>query len=662
MKNKDSNLIITGLAGTGKSWKIDKIVSNKVENNEIQTNEICSLTFDKALSAKYKNDFAWSNKSNSFTIHGFCYHVLSELLMLPEGFRNNSNGDIEEGPTGRDFNKLISLFLKLSNHKIKRTKFYHHYISKIKIITCDEAQDFREDYIEVVKKIKALSNEAQLIVAGDRHQQIYIFQNRNNSSKLSDVLNDSKLIFGDEPYKKIVLTVNHRTENTYNINFMNGFLKKNSDISKEELYTNLPEFFNNKEIKQSRKMPLIKLFTNREEEEDFVKAKISGIDNKKNKIVIIARNNKTLKMYSDLNNRNNITVSTVHKVKGNEFDYVFYVGFEYNVKTDNEIKTICYTAISRAKKKLFITSSFPNKNIFEVFEKGSFIYRNVQKYICKPFPVRKKIKKNRNFTEKKLRENYLDSLVLKIKADRCPFLTHINKEGTKQKKWSSSQRVVNKDGFEYSIDFHHSQRIYFFNFLDLNLLKRNNFSDTEIIEYCANEIIEFFDRRVNLDGIEVHRLDLYYLLKLEDKDNYKRIYEEVLFDKVLDSKHRSILNQNRDSFNNKDDFKIKRFSIKRDTIYNNHHKKKQESLTTVIYNPRYKENGNKIHIDNLIKFEMKGKGNFLKRKIGFNDYEPTVLNLINISENEGLDSILENWIKYYYGDLDEIYPFLIENQ
>jgi superfamily I DNA/RNA helicase len=458
--NRDPHILLLGLAGTGKSFEINKIINNKEANNEIQTNEICSLTFDKALSAKYKNDFAWSNKSNSFTIHGFCYHVLSELLMLPEGFRNNSNGDIEEEPTGRDYNKLISLFLGLSNHKIKRTKIYQNYISKIKIIICDEAQDFREDYIEIVKKIKVLSNEAQLIIAGDHHQQIYLFQNRNNSTKLSNVLNNPKLIFDNEEFDRIILNKNHRSDNHYLDYFMNCYLKKNYETPIEELYTNLPEFFNNKEIKQSRKMPLIKLFTNREEEEDFVKAKISGIDNNKNTIAVIARNNKTLKRYSDLSNRKNITASTVHKVKGDGFDYIFYIGFEYNIKSDSGIKTICYTGISRPKKKLFITSSFPNKNIFEVFEKGSFVYRNVQKNISKSFPIRKKIKQNKEVTLNKITGTYLDSLVLKVKAEKSPFLTYIKKEGTEQKKWSSTQRFKNEDGLEYSLNPYESKNRY----------------------------------------------------------------------------------------------------------------------------------------------------------------------------------------------------------
>ena len=665
MKNKDSNLIITGLAGTGKSFEINKIISNKEKNNEIQTNEICAFTFDKALAKKYRDEYLWSNKNNTYTIHAFCYHVLFELQSLPDKSGNNFD-DIKEEPTGRYYNKLISTFLKLSNHKIKRTKVYRDYISKLKIITCDEVQDFRSDYIKVVRKIKTLSNEAQLIIAGDHHQQIYIFQNRNNSSKLSDVINNPKLIFDNEEFDRIILNKNHRSDNHYLDYFMNGYLKKNYETPIEELYT-LPDSFHNSEVKQSRKMPLIKLFTNREEEHEFVKAEISKINRDKNSITIIARNKKALITYEDLNTRKNITISTIHKVKGNEFDYVFYVGFEFNPESDLEIKTICYTAISRAKKKLFITSSFPNKYIYDVFEKGSFEYRNVQRKLVKPFPFRKKIKQNKEVTLNKLKGTCLDSLILKVKAKKAPFLPYIKKEGTEQKKRSSTLRIKNEDGLEYSIELHHSHQIYYFKFLDLDILKRNNFSDIQKVEYCTNVVIDFFDRRIKLEDIILYRLDLFHLYQLEDEESYNKMSEK-LFNKCLNSKHKSILNQevlrqDRKSYKTTDDFNIKRFSKGKESIYVNHHKNEYENLTTAIYNPKYKENENRIPFDNLIKFEMRGKGKFLSRGIGFNGKEPNAWNLHNLcKEEEGLESLLNSWIEYFYGGLNEFDSSLIENQ
>ena len=66
---------------------------------------------------------------------------------------------------------------------------------------------------------------------------------------------------------------------------------------------------------------------------------------------------------------NRVSLMTVHSVKGLEFDYVFIVGMEegifphYNAINDGsssaieEERRLCYVAITRAKKKLYILSA-----------------------------------------------------------------------------------------------------------------------------------------------------------------------------------------------------------------------------------------------------------------------------------------------------------------
>ena len=64
-------------------------------------------------------------------------------------------------------------------------------------------------------------------------------------------------------------------------------------------------------------------------------------------------------------NKLGVTVSTIHSVKGMEFDYVFIIGMEENIfpnatrlASENELeeeRRIAYVAITRARKKLFMT-------------------------------------------------------------------------------------------------------------------------------------------------------------------------------------------------------------------------------------------------------------------------------------------------------------------
>ena len=58
---------------------------------------------------------------------------------------------------------------------------------------------------------------------------------------------------------------------------------------------------------------------------------------------------------------------TIHAVKGLEFDYVFVVGMEENIFPHlncieengiEEERRLCYVAITRAKKKLYVTNAY----------------------------------------------------------------------------------------------------------------------------------------------------------------------------------------------------------------------------------------------------------------------------------------------------------------
>ena len=65
-------------------------------------------------------------------------------------------------------------------------------------------------------------------------------------------------------------------------------------------------------------------------------------------------------------NKDVVTMMTVHAAKGLEFDYIFLIGMEENlfphsrsIESNNELeeeRRLCYVAVTRAKKKLYITS------------------------------------------------------------------------------------------------------------------------------------------------------------------------------------------------------------------------------------------------------------------------------------------------------------------
>ena len=59
---------------------------------------------------------------------------------------------------------------------------------------------------------------------------------------------------------------------------------------------------------------------------------------------------------------NEILVSTIHKSKGREFDYVYLIQNQHQIRDDAE-RRVFYVGITRAKKNLFICSNNESLNI-----------------------------------------------------------------------------------------------------------------------------------------------------------------------------------------------------------------------------------------------------------------------------------------------------------
>ncbi|MBI9010484.1 MAG: UvrD-helicase domain-containing protein [Tenericutes bacterium] len=500
LKPRGPHIVIQGLAGTGKSFKIDEIITDKLNKIEIQQRNVLALTFDKKLTKKYHDEYSWSNKENTFNVHSFTFSVLKSLNLLPANF--SIKYDDNENLSSADFDVLISKFLKLPNDIIISSEMYS-YVKKIKIITIDEIQDFRDDYIEVVKKIIELGEDPLVIIAGDENQKIYAFQDKHSKNKLSEVLKEPNLLFGEEEYENIILNINRRAVNPTFSPFLNGFLKNTGNIDDNLLY----KLEENAITGKFTGKPLIKYLKNMDDEYDFLEKELSKIDFNKYTVSILGRSKRNIERYKKLAEIfPKVQISTVHKVKGNGFDYIFYVEFLYNPEEDEGIKTILYTALSRAKRKLFITSSFPKppvENLNRIFTEGTYDIVVTQPKICRKFPIRKKIEKNTNFGIKKLKGNFLDSFVIKIKLQDCPFTPFVKQGRTVKNKYTSSMRRKTIDGLEFSISFHHGSQQYFFKFKNLNLLKKNKFSDREKIYYCVNEIIQFFDYRIDIENLEI---------------------------------------------------------------------------------------------------------------------------------------------------------------
>lgn len=60
-----------------------------------------------------------------------------------------------------------------------------------------------------------------------------------------------------------------------------------------------------------------------------------------------------------------VSLSTIHAIKGLEYEHVFLIGFsKNNFPYDDENKRLLYVAFTRAKKNLYLSTSAPASPFF----------------------------------------------------------------------------------------------------------------------------------------------------------------------------------------------------------------------------------------------------------------------------------------------------------
>lgn len=609
MKN-ESHLVITGLAGTGKSYQITKRVNRLIEEGALLENELLLLSFNKELKTKAINRESCYNKFNTHTIHSLAFRLLKRNDKLPEVFiqkevsieniETNTTTDLQQ----KDYNDLISQGLKLKDEEISGV------FPDIKLIICDEYQDFREDYISFVKRLMGIY-KSKIIIAGDPFQNINLFQNKKNDLKIKENFKNIKKDLGISDYTEIILNENHRS-NPAIFKFINGMLLKCFDIENGYLYD-----IKKKPHQNRYEKPIIRFFSTQQDEKGFIERMIKMYGKNKN-ITILTRYKREQLIFEGIKqtlfDRKSLTVSSIHKYKGNQADIIFLSGFNCEQEMSEDEKYILYTAISRAKRKLIITSAYPAFDLDRIFDKETYTFTNSQRKLTKSNKQLKKIRTGGNFTLKKLGESNIDSLVLKVKAKDCPFPRYVKRGNVKQEK-TSNKMIQSFNGVDVTIKMNHRHKIYYFEFLDLNLLKKSGYSDKGIISFCLNFIIVFFDYRIDTKKIQVHRLDLCRFIKF--KDNRELDYFFDFFNCYIKDSHSKDIKDNEYRVNGIDykENEDKEFDWKKyKTLYINHNKNKSYGATTKVYFPFKKENKNVINIPGLLKLEFTLKGDYFKSK------------------------------------------------
>jgi superfamily I DNA/RNA helicase len=304
-------------------------------------------------------------------------------------------------------------------HAIEFFEKNRELISEFSHILVDEYQDVNDLQIKLIE----LLNPENLFVVGDPRQSIYGWR----GSKIEHILEFQKKY---QDCSVLQLTKNYRS-NKKIVQVINSVIKP----------MNLPDLNSNKESDENS--VVIVNHGNQEDEMRFIVHSILSLKCKRNHIFVLARTNSQLDLIepllkkseidyvkrttdyskkSDLVKENQITLSTVHAIKGLEASVVYIMGantkyfpciasdhpvmeiVKFNEsydKFDEELR-VFYVAMSRAKSKLII-NYHGSKTIFLDPKTSSIINNQIDLEVKEKY----KTTKTNNFSDKSFEKYFV---------------------------------------------------------------------------------------------------------------------------------------------------------------------------------------------------------------------------------------------------------------
>jgi hypothetical protein len=363
------NIRIVACAGSGKTTTIICRIKYLIDHGVLPA-RIMITTFNV--------DAAESMKKKLESVFGFMPNVMIGTIdsiscrFYYKYFRKDHFIGISEYST-----ELLKFLLDENGNKITNQFDY---------VFFDEFQDANDTQFDILKVFK--KDNAQISVVGDDAQNIYQWRGSN----IDYILNFEKYIEG---------TITHMLVNNYRstpeiIAFANASIKNNTDQIPKDMIANIPSIG----VK-----PQIRKFENDIEQCLHIIKEIAVFHNmgiKMDNIAIISRNNHSLKVmeeqlekFNRLNSfkipyvaliteegdikpkmaKNHVTLTTIFKAKGLEFDVVFAIGCndeKFPAELDRiniqQERRLFYVLVTRPRKylKIYFTSKAVTRFVAEI--------------------------------------------------------------------------------------------------------------------------------------------------------------------------------------------------------------------------------------------------------------------------------------------------------
>lgn len=375
-KNKQQK--IRGVAGSGKTL----VLAQRAVNSHIRHGErVLILTYNITLRnyihdnlSRVRQEFDWGN---FYIVH---YHA---FIVTEANNRNIKNID----PEGTD----VDVFESVKDS-----------ITKYSAIFIDEIQDYREEWIRIIKKY-FLKDGGEFVVFGDEKQNVYnqkLDKEKKPNTTITgawNMLNESfrlgnKILQLAERFQNEFFKEKYELDKAIPRQQEIGFNEENIEYYKfddndNDIVVNLSNFIFDKskenkiqpqnicilahtnqllreldfEIRGITKQKTYTTFETKEMYERLKSDKSNKNELKSGIDIDTIRKNKRFNFWM---NSGGIKLSTVHSFKGWEIDTLFLIIIIDN-KFNHQTKEVIYTALTRCRNKLFILNI--NNDIYDEF-------------------------------------------------------------------------------------------------------------------------------------------------------------------------------------------------------------------------------------------------------------------------------------------------------
>lgn len=357
----DKNMCIMACAGSGKTTTILHRIEYLIKFHGVCPTEIMLTAFNNSAAEDMtKRLFKLVPDSKGIwigTIDSLAASILNKHQLLTDKFYHV-----------KEYIDLFNQFLT-SEESIK-------FKSSIKYLFIDEFQDINDAQFAMINKFYL--SGTKITVVGDDYQNIYTFRDSNIEYilKFEQYFDNAVVRFLDTNYRSTPEI----------INIANDVIKNN----KSQFHKNMFPFH------PSGSKPQVINIPRWQDQYPYILKIITRLNVPFENIAILSRNNSLLydaeaffSLYGIPNillethddgktscKQGHITLCTIHKSKGLEWDVVFIVGlhdkyFPFSVDNVEEERRLFYVAVTRAKKELFMfLSSTPTRFVKEIHEEN----------------------------------------------------------------------------------------------------------------------------------------------------------------------------------------------------------------------------------------------------------------------------------------------------